>query len=69
MLQEIGCTLVIPPFLRDKGQFEAHEVSSTHQIARLRIHIERAIRRVKEFHIFDGVIPLSLAGTCTMNCG
>ena len=63
MLQEIGCTLVIPPFLRDKGQFEAHEVSSTHQIARLRIHIERAIRRVKEFHIFDGVIPLSLAGS------
>ena len=30
MLKEIGCTLVIPPFLREKGPFEASEVSSTH---------------------------------------
>lgn len=29
----------------------------THDIAHLRIHVERAIKRVKEYHIFDGVIP------------
>lgn len=63
MLAPLGCTIVIPPFLREKAQFEAAEVDTTHQIARLRIHVERAIRRVKEYHIFDGVIPLSLAGT------
>lgn len=33
------------------------------KIARLRIHVERAIRRVTEYHIFDGVIPLTLAGS------
>ena len=30
------------------------------RIANVRIHIERAIRRLKGWHIFDGVIPLSL---------
>lgn len=33
----------------------------THNIARMRIHVERALRRIKEYHIFDAVIPLNLA--------
>lgn len=56
-------SLVIPPFLGLKGQFSKEEVAKTHVVARLRIHIERAIRRVKEYHIFDATIPLSLAGS------
>ena len=39
------------------------EVTETQQIARLRIHVERAIRRIKEYQIFDKVLPLSLAGS------
>lgn len=54
-------SLIIPPFLGEKGKFSAREVAQTHEIARLRIHVERAIRRIKEYHIFDGVIPLNLA--------
>ena len=30
------------------------------RIANVRIHVERAFRRIKRWHIFDGVIPLSL---------
>ena len=41
-----------------KSQFTAEEVEETQTIAKLRIHIERHIRRVKEFHFFDGVVPL-----------
>lgn len=52
--------LQIPPFLSDKGQFNQHEIDLTKQIARVRIHVERAIGRVKQFHILDPVIPLSL---------
>lgn len=63
LLDTVGCSLVIPPFLRNKHQFTEEEVTATQTIARLRIHVERAIRRVKEYHIFDSVIPLSLAGT------
>uniref|UniRef100_A0A671M1R8 THAP-type domain-containing protein n=1 Tax=Sinocyclocheilus anshuiensis TaxID=1608454 RepID=A0A671M1R8_9TELE len=49
LLDEIHATVVIPPFLCPIGTVQ--------------IHIERAIRRIKEYHIFDRVIPLSLAGS------
>ena len=58
-----NASLIIPPFLGPKGQFLKEEVDKIHAIARLRIHIERAIRRVKEYHIFYSPIPLSLAGS------
>ncbi|XP_062585919.1 uncharacterized protein LOC134247604 [Saccostrea cucullata] len=61
LLQAKNAGLVIPPFLGAKGKFSRIEVTTTHEIARLRIHVERAIRRIKEYHIFDGVIPLNLA--------
>ncbi|XP_068691460.1 uncharacterized protein [Montipora foliosa] len=55
-----NCTLNIPPFLREKPQFSADDVKKTQQIAKLRIHVERAIRRAKEYHLFDSIVPLSL---------
>jgi len=58
-----NCTLNIPPFLSTKIQFSSSEVEMTQKIAKLRIHVERAIRRVKEYHIFDTVIPLSMASS------
>lgn len=33
---------------------------STRQIAQVRIHVERAIERLKEFKVFKGNIPLTL---------
>lgn len=62
-LKALGCTLVIPPFLGPKGQFSSKEIQQTQNIARLRIHVERAIARVKVYRIFDNVIPLSIAGS------
>ncbi|XP_061162591.1 uncharacterized protein LOC133200491 [Saccostrea echinata] len=63
LLDKKQASLIIPPFLGEKGKFSASEVAQTHEIARLRIHVERAIRRIKEYHIFDGVIPLNLAAS------
>lgn len=63
LLESKHATIVIPPFLGQKGKFSKEEVGKTHEIARLRIHVERAIRRIKEYHIFDGVIPLNLASS------
>ena len=65
LLNTKSASLVIPPFLGPRGKFSKSEVSETHEIARLRIHVERAIRRIKEYHIFDKVLPLSLAGSST----
>ena len=44
-------------------QFTPEEVRETEPNAKLRIHIERLNRGVKENHLFDTPIPLTLAGT------
>ena len=64
MLQPIKATYDLPPFLTaDRSQFEEEEVQDTQNIAHVRIHVECAIRRIKEYHLFDKVIPLNIAGT------
>ena len=50
-----GVRLNIPPFLRGKRQFEEDELISTRRIASLRTHVERAMERIKKFHIFDRI--------------
>ncbi|PFX15373.1 hypothetical protein AWC38_SpisGene20400 [Stylophora pistillata] len=56
--------LVIPPNLsRTKSmQFSPEEVTKTQKISRLGIHVERAMRRVEEYQIFEKVLPPSIAG-------
>jgi hypothetical protein len=58
-----GVSLNIPPFLGMAGQMVHNDVIETQHIAAERIHVERAIRKIKEFHIFDQIIPLSLSGS------
>ncbi|XP_061195756.1 uncharacterized protein LOC133203982 [Saccostrea echinata] len=60
LLEKKGCTLNIPPFRSSSNQFSTKDVFETQDIAKLRIHVERAIGRVKNFHIFDGILSLSL---------
>ncbi|KAK6293463.1 hypothetical protein J4Q44_G00357890 [Coregonus suidteri] len=62
MLSEVGATLVIPP-LKKSPQLSREDTLKTQAIARLRILVERAIRRVKEYHIWDGLVPLSTVGS------
>lgn len=63
VLEGTGVQVNIPPFLMNQGQFSKEQVEETQTIARLRIHVERHIRRVKEYHLFDKIIPLSMVGT------
>ena len=44
-------TLHIPPFLGHYDQMPPEDVIKTQVIAALRIHIERAINKIKNFHI------------------
>jgi hypothetical protein len=41
----------------------AADVATTQKIANKRIHVERAISKIKKFHILDSPRPLTLAGT------
>ena len=50
-LQSIDVALNIPPFLDGKQQLSANEVQQGRSIASLRIHVERAIGRLKNFTI------------------
>ena len=56
----LGVDLNIPPFLGSDAQMSAEDVVRTQQIASLRIHVERAINKIKNFRIWNGVVPLSL---------
>lgn len=61
-LLPLGVYLNIPPFLGSSSQMPAENVVKTQEIASLRIHVERAINKIKNFHIWDGVIPLHQLG-------
>ena len=61
-LLPLGVTLNIPPFLRCNSQMTAEDVIKTQEIASVRVHVERAINKIKNFHLWDSVVPLSLFG-------
>ncbi|PFX16519.1 Cubilin [Stylophora pistillata] len=52
LLREKGVELNIPQFLESLEQISAQDVQKTKTIACLRIHVERAMRRVKGYHFF-----------------
>ncbi|XP_057294556.1 uncharacterized protein LOC130623071 [Hydractinia symbiolongicarpus] len=54
------CRLVVPPGTRMKSQMTFAECSKTKTVANLRIHVERAIRRIRTFRILLTVIPISM---------
>ena len=60
LLDDKVVRLNIPPFLGQCDQMTENEVKNTQSIAADRIHVERAINKIKNLHIFDQVIPLSL---------
>ena len=66
-LLPLGVCLNIPPFLGNKGQITPEEVMQTQQIASLRIHVERAINKIKNFHIWDSVVPFTLFSVVNQN--
>ena len=47
-----------PPFRVGKLQFSVNQAKDTKIVANARIHIERVIGRLKEFHILKSVLPL-----------
>ena len=61
-LYPLGVSLNIPPFLGSKGQMSAQEVVETPSIASLRVHVERGINKIKNFHIWDSIVPFTILG-------
>ena len=61
MLKELNIELNLPPFMEGKQQLHADQVQEGRKIACLRIHVERAIGRIKTFRILQETIPITLA--------
>ena len=62
-LKPLNVSLNIPHFLSGRTQLTAAEVKESQTIASVRIHVERAIQRVKRFKILRNEIPLTLHGS------
>ena len=60
-----GATVNMPPFLAGRDQMTAAEKEETMTIASVRIHVERAIGRMKTYHILDGTLPNTLSPYAT----
>ena len=56
----LGVRLNIPPFLKGKPHLSDRETTETRCIASMRVHVERAMKRIKNYHISDRTIAASL---------
>lgn len=55
-----GAELLIPSFTRGKTQLSPYEVEYSRRIARVRIHVERMMDRLKNFRILAQKMPISM---------
>lgn len=58
-LAGVGAELVLPHFkLKNMKQFTKEQTEHNKKVASLRIHVERMMERIKNWHIFDRRIPV-----------
>ena len=55
-------TLNIPPFLNNQGEFSEDQVTKTQEFENLKIHVVRAMSRIKTCKILQSVFPANQAG-------
>ena len=59
-LELYGATLAVPPFTKGKLQLSQREVEESRNLSRIRIHVERAIGRLKYYKILHSALPIAL---------
>ena len=55
-----GARLTIPSSRKGKNQLSMRQVEMSRRLARVRIHVERMMERIKNFKLLAGILPLSL---------
>ena len=61
LMNDMGITLHMPSFKGSNScQLSPSESFNSEKISKIRIHIERAIQRIKTYHILDGELKLSM---------
>lgn len=59
-LEGKGTVLVMPPFNTGGCQMSEENMEETFQIASVRIHVERAIQRLKIYRILKNTVPITM---------
>jgi len=59
-----NCFLSIPAFTKGQNQLTQQQVETSRSISRLRIHVERAIGRLKKFKILSTQMSLRMVPHC-----
>ena len=59
-LASVGAVLEIPSFLKKGTQLTEEEINKNKAIASLRIHVERQMERIKNWHILDRRMPITM---------
>ena len=54
--------------MEGRGQFPPDEIERGRSIASLRIHVEQAIGRMKQYQILTGIFPLKIANQVVTVC-
>ncbi|CAN8007222.1 unnamed protein product, partial [Ixodes pacificus] len=54
-----GAQIVMPSLTKRRPQLSGEEVTQSRKLSRVRIHVERAIVRLKTFRILQTVLPVS----------
>ena len=54
------CSLAIPPSKHNNLQMSKEDVQKTSRIANVRIYVEQAIKRMKDFRILKSELPISI---------
>ena len=54
------CNLQVLPGARTKSQMTIKEVQKAKEIANLRIHVERAINRIRNYRILKVTLPITM---------
>jgi hypothetical protein len=58
-LMRRGVEINIPPGATGIAQFPTEDVTQTKRIANVRVHVERAIGRMKTYNVLSGVMPVN----------
>ena len=58
-----GASLAIPSFTKGKDQLSQAEVQTLRQLSRIRIYVEHAIGRLKNYGLLSSTLPISLLKT------
>ena len=53
--------MVLPKFLQGKKQFSKEEAAHNKKVAKLRVHVERCMERIKNWHILDRKLTITSA--------